>query len=347
MASYGFRLFTVEIFKGRKQRPVNFNDCAGEHFAEVVVRLLKSLGTETKVGSPALDAPDLIAATPDATPESNQLVDQLAFRVADDVTVVDRTVRGAVWTGRFGSHQRALGAGDASQDTDIRNKAASREFRFILALPEDGVMGILAIEDISRSCPVTPMTRWLSWRSQTEAQENGGQERPWWRFRVQPLTDEEHLERLIKQGRVEKLELVKHSVTPARTRESERFRMVAPLVEAGMISEVAVIIREWVRPAKEVAGSPDSQPTDGEAARQLAAVVGPKIVELGFDDGWVVVQDTSERTKKISPSRMSEIFTYEQSRDGRLDGPAFYAEVRKTALRLQRAHNLIIEWPSH
>jgi hypothetical protein len=349
MASYGFRLFTVEIFNGRKQKAVNFNDCGGEHFADVAVRLLKNLAVETMVGSPKLEAPDDAETIIDGNAAGDGQPDQPAFRVAEDVNVTDRTVRGSVWMGRFGSHQRALGAGDASQDTDIRNKAASRSFRFILALPDDGTVGILAVEDISRLCPVSPMTQWLRWQSHADALKASTEGElpgtPWWRIRVRPLTDEEHLERMIQQGRVEKLELVKHSVSRARTRQSEEFRMSAPLVDNGKISQVSQLVKGWLRREGDLADNPDDQVTDGDAARQLAAIVGPELVNLGFDDGWVVVQDTFERTKKISPSRMSEIFTYEQAPDHRIDTPSFYAEVRKTALRLQRAHNVIIDWP--
>jgi hypothetical protein len=353
MATYGYQLFTVEIFRGRKRAPMNFKSCDGEHYLAVVYRLLKALTIGPWVGDPHPDADDAVESVKDESEALDKgYRDKPVFRV-EEVSKTGNTVRGTVWSGRVGSHEMALSAEDASEDTDISDKAASRRFRFVLALPSDGAVGILAVEVISRSSAAKPLVRWLQWKSQEEAKagsrigsNTADRPRSWWRLRVSRLTDEEHLAEMIKNGRAQKLELVKYSVTPARTRKQEELHITAPLLDGSKVSQVLKLVRTWSsRP--ELDETPDTT-TDREAAKQLAGIVGPEIARIDLDDGWVILQDDEEKTKRISPSRVSEIFTYTQSTDGRrVDTPTFYHEVRGRAVRLQQAHNLMIDWPPH
>src|SRR5262249_1376480 len=190
MATYGYRLFAVQLRRGNGRKAVKFNDCAGEHYVQVAERLLKALSVRTMVGDAPSDPSEIVDTVTDEEEAVRKgYIDQPAFRV-EDVRVVDRTVRATVWCGKFGSHQRALATGEASDDADISEKAACRQFRLVLALPEAGETGILGVEDISRSCPVGPVTRWLRWRSQQDA---AVPKALWWKLHVEPLADEKRL----------------------------------------------------------------------------------------------------------------------------------------------------------
>lgn len=350
MATYGYRLFALHITNGMKRTPQDLSACNGEHYAMAAARMLKDLSSRTMVGTPAMDVPDSANTVIDEADALRRgYIDQPAFRV-EDVSLAGTILRGTVWAGTFGSHERALSADNTTEDADIRDKAASRLYRYIMALPEAGTNGLLAVETISRSCPVASIVRWLRWRSLTEAFTDPAtslpttnQVRPWWRAVVCQLADEKRFEEMIKKGQAEKLELVKHKVTSARTRESEEFRVTAPLVDSGKISQIVELVRSWLPTDAEEDLS--TRVTDGQAAKQLAAIVSPQIEDLDLDDGWVVLKDADDQNKKISPSRLSELFTYRQSGPGQIDGARFYSEVRATALRLQVAHKLTIDWP--
>ncbi|SCL61786.1 hypothetical protein GA0070606_3504 [Micromonospora citrea] len=350
MANYGYRLYTFQIANGDKRKAVNFKDCSGEHYVDVAQRLLKSLSQQTMIGDAPLNSTDVLGVVNDQSQgDVQRYVDEPAFRV-EEVRVVDRTIRATVLSGKFGSHEKALSAAGAEQDADIRDKAASKRFRLVLALPDDGFTGILAVEDISRSQPVSAITRWLRWSSRGEAVASStpDKEAPWWRPIVHPLADEARLIQMISEGNANKLELVKLSITSARTRQQERFRVSAPVVDEGMAAQIAQIVKGWIRRTSvaETSGEVSDWTTDEEAAKQLAAVVGPEIANLDVDDGWVVLSDADEKTKKVSPTRMSEVFTYAQPRGDRSDTPTFYALVKQTAQRLQAAANLTIDWPA-
>jgi hypothetical protein len=314
MAAYGYRLFTPQVFNGNRRKPVKLNDCGGEHYAAIAERLLKSLSGETMVGDAPLElGQDARSVKSEEEALNLGFRDQPAFRV-EAVELVERTVRATVWAGKFGSHERALSATHSSEDADIQDKAASRSFRLIVALPSEGTTGVLAVEDISRSCPVSPLVRWLRWASQNEAVHGSrsgpnGDPRPWWRPVANALADENRLTEMIEAGQAQRLELVKRSITASRTRESEQFRVTAPLLDEGKVAQVAALVKSWFK--KPVAGdesAPEEVITDQTAAKQLAAIVSPQIEDLDLDDGWVVLQDADENSKRISPSRVSEIF---------------------------------------
>ncbi|WP_314178109.1 hypothetical protein [Streptomyces winkii] len=334
MPSFGYRLFIMQVHRGRKKTPTNFNDCNGEHYQDIVERSLKALSTRTMVGK-ANDAPG------ESDSENESLHGQPALRVSD-INVSDNIVQATILLGSVGSHEKALGMGDPSEDADISDKAAAKSFRVVMALPSNGLKGFLAVEDISRTCPVTPLIRWLKWQSQTD-QNSASSASEGWRLTVRHIADEAHLEEMIRNGQVEKLELVKNAVNANRARSREEFRVSAPVIERGMLRRVADLVKTWM-PSDDREREPVT-PTDGEAAKLLAAIVGHKVEDLDVDDGWVVIKDADDRTRRVSPSRMSEFFTYKQSPDGRADTPRFYTEVRATALRLQETAEVVVDWP--
>ena len=351
MPTYGYRLFTLGVYEGLKRTAIDLGKVDGRHFVEVLEELLKALMGKTMVG----DAPQGNSDVLDFVDSVQQGVlkgysGKPAFRV-DQVEIVERTVRATVMAGNFGSHDVALSAVDGDSDADISQKAACREFRVIFALPETGSGALLAVEDISRSCPVSVVTSWLRWASKNSSYaqvSNKPDSFPGWSFRTPALTDEDRLSELIKLGQVEKLELVKRTITAARTRESVQYKVTAPIVSANMLDLVGQLVKTWQKPKKS--NDEDSAPVasrsdDEEAAKKLAAIVGPDVAELDLDDGWVVLKDADDRTSKVSPTRMSEIFVYKQPGRGKLVTPAFYTEVSTRAKRLQEAAGLVINWP--
>ncbi|MFI1029616.1 hypothetical protein [Streptomyces sp. NPDC020951] len=337
MTSFGYRLFTFSVYRGTKRSPVNVKDCEGERYKDIAARLLKELA------SPVIGDPPTSPGEPLAS-ETGDVRGKPALRV-EDVDVIDNTIRAKIWVGRIGSHEKAM-SHDGSTDFDISDKAAINGFRVVFAFPEDGTHGILAVESISRTCPVAPLIKWLRYKSQEESHnktKGSDSVALWWRPKVEGLADEARLAEMIEAGLAQGLVLVKKSVTPGRTRDEKEFEIRAPLVNDGKVKQVARLVRGWASQAKENDGTHVT--SNAEAARQLAAIVSPEIKDLDLDDGWVVLADPDDQVRRINPSTFTDVFTYKLSEDEPVVTPKFYAEVRETAMGLQPAAKLAIEWP--
>jgi hypothetical protein len=357
MSTFGYRLFTVELRKGFGRKPVNFAECSGSHYIDLVSKLLARLAG-AKIGRPVMrnssSSPGLAVIDEPDSAEPEGISGESAFRVEDPLRN-ERAITGSIQAGNFGDHEIALGVPGETEDADLLNRAPVRRFRFVLVLPENGVRGVLAIETIGRSCPVGLFIKWLSKASQDEAIDNKGVEGDtstaepcWWKMVADQMGDEEHLNELIRSGNFGKVELVKLDVTPDRKRTKEHLRLTAPSIEGGLVSEVASVVKGWWERTHQRAEPDQGQPepiTDAEGAQQLAALVIKGVQGLDFDDGWVVLEEDSGRTNRISPSRMSEVFIYPLSVDDRVSDVEFYRRVRSRALRIAPTVPVAVEWP--
>ncbi|MET8807205.1 hypothetical protein [Streptomyces sp. NPDC004546] len=334
MTSYGYRLFSFQVFRGYKRTPVNLADCKGGPYQEIAESLLKVLSVGTVVGDPTDDS--------QAEVEEEGTFGKQALRV-EEIRVVDNTIRVTVWAGKFGSHEKAIGD-VAGSDTDIKDKAASNLFRVVLAFPEEGDTGILAVETISRSCPVSQLTRWMAKKSRDEATQ-GTDEGAWWRISVTPLADENRLAEMIREGQAQTLVLVRHSTTAGRTRAVKDVEITASLAVSGRMEQAVRVVQGWYQLNKLAGMNQESGLTNAQGARQLAAIVGPQIVDMELDDGWVQIEDPDGQVKRVRPTQMADVFTYRLSEDQPPVTPRFYAAVRETALALQPAAKVGIDWP--
>ncbi|MGH4008030.1 MAG: hypothetical protein ACRDTH_07705 [Pseudonocardiaceae bacterium] len=356
MSTFGYRLFTVELRKGFGRKPMNFSECDGSHYIDLVPKLLARLAG-TRIGRPVMrsssTSPSQAMIDEPDSAEAEGISGESAFRVEDPLRN-EWAITGSIQAGNFGDHEIALGVPGETEDADLLNRAPVRRFRFVFVLPENGVRGVLAIETIGRSCPVELFIKWLSKASQDEAIDNKGAEGDtiatalcWWKIVADQMGDEEHLNELIRSGNFGKVELVKHDVTPDRKRTKEYLRLTAPSIEGGLVSEVASVVRGWWERTRQKA-EPDqsAEPiTDAEGAQQLAALVIKGVQGLDFDDGWVVLEEDSGRTNRISPSRMSEVFIYPLSVDDRVSDVEFYRRVRSRAVQIGPTVPVEVEWP--
>ncbi|MGW9186012.1 hypothetical protein [Streptomyces rubiginosohelvolus] len=332
MTSYGYRLFTFQVYRGFKRTPLDLADCKGDPYQEIAESLLKTLSVGTVVGEPTEEG--------QAEVEVEGAFGKPALRV-EEVRVVDNTIRATVWAGKFGSHEKAIGD-VAGSDTDIKDKAASNLFRVVLAFPEEGDTGILAVETIGRSCPVAQLTRWMTKKSR-DAATQGADEGAWWRICVTPLADENRLAEMIREGQAQRLVLVRHATTAGRTRVVRDIEITASLAVSSRMDKAVQIVQGWYRHKRQM--EEDPAVTDEEGARQLAAIVGPQVADMDLDDGWVQIEDPDGQVKRVKPSQMTDVFTYRLSEDQPPVTPRFYASVRETAVGLQPAAKVGIDWP--
>lgn len=299
MTSYGYRLFSFQVFRGNKRTPMDLADCKGESYEDIAERLLKSLSIGTAVGDPTDEG--------QAEVEENGTYGKPALRV-EEVRVVDNTIHATIWAGKFGSHEKAIG--DAVDgDTNIKDKAASNIFRVIFAFPENGHTGVVAVESIGRTCPVAPLIRWMRKKSRDEATE-GANVGVWWRISVTPLADEGRLAEMIREGQAQKLVLVRHAVTAGRTREVKDLEITASLDVMGRMDRIVEIVQGWYRSNRQAVTQGESMGvTNEQGVRQLAAIVGPQIEDMDLDDGWVQIEDPDGQVKRVKPSHMADVFT--------------------------------------
>lgn len=393
-ANYGFRLFVVQIFDGMKQTPMPFKICGRGGYVEHARRLLGDHAEQTVVeagkDSESDEDPNAVEVEPPAT----HLAGRRGFEV-QVAEIKEGLLYGEILVGTFGGHERALAEPDrppqlvdvddpdAPDPDDLSGRAPARRYRFILNAPSESTHGILAVEDISRSCPVDPLVGWLKRWGRDAADAVGAKredddDRPsarWWRIRTIPAVDFDHFERIIRNGQIEKIELVKYAIGQSGRRGTVGIRLEAPNPSSlgeGVTEQLLSMVGGWAegfmgdraerrrrargerrqrqsltreqlrQPEQELAER--ARNTDSAAANAMAAVLGEGVQEVGFDDGWLVVDQGGEKTK-ISPSRINDTFVYPVTTEGRPLLVGWYGVVRGTALRLNNALELDVEWP--
>lgn len=171
---------------------------------------------------------------------------------------------------------------------------------------------------------------------------------------------------MIEQGKLNKVELVRHSVGGDGQRRQETLRVTAPNPEAlSVAGQFQELVERWVtsfrsrqspevvsrrrrskeeRAEEQAAQRARRLETDAGAAREMAALLGEELKDIDFDDGWIVLND-GNRTKKISPTRISELFNYVLNEDRRPSNLEWYEAARNKALRLATPLKLSLTWP--
>lgn len=391
MTNYGYRVFVLELFPGMGRKSVDFAKAGGSHYQTVAAGLLSGVRDRIVLDEkrrPGSGDPDILEEAGPASDSEPALSDPLIGKraLALEVLGVQETLLyGEVLVGKYGDHESALGAPQLEADDDhddevpephlsLTGRAPARRFRFVFNFPATGKQGIVVVEDISRSCPIEAIVRLLRYRSQDSAKaapapssDGPGPAKPWWRPVVTAAVDDEHFNQMIEQGKLQRLELVRHRVASDGQRHQEELRLTAPRPEeltSGQ--ELVALVRQWVeqarrrhetprarskrrtkeeRAAADLAEQQARRQNDQEAATAMAALLGEEVKSLDFDDGWLVVQD-GDRTKKISPSRISELFTYQLQQDRRPSNLEWYRAARGTALRLATPLKINLEWPT-
>lgn len=401
MPVHGFRLFVATVYPERRQTQVDFGECGARHYRDVAAEVLEQMMDKVLVTERRQDTPidDGDGATDDDPPQ-DPLYGRKGLSLRR-VQVEGHLIYGEMLVGTFGGHEEALDAPpeespelvevQESEDTDtaqpptagldLRRRAPARRFRFVLCMPESGTRGVLAVEDISGSCPRTLLREWLNKRGKDAAdaalaavpqpegtpKAKGKKEPTWWRVDINPALDEEHFERMIAQGQLDRVELKRTAIASDGSRPRTDLHVIAPILDAtNRRAAFLDLAKTWTQVARERRRPPERRArrskderereeeearaarmqTDREGAEALAALVDPAIQQIEFDDGWIVVEDAGEKTKRVSPSRISELFTYEINRKRQPTPLEFYQAARGKALALAAPLQLALEWPA-
>ena len=205
MTHYGFRLHEVHVRQGRGQTDVALDKCGGEHYADVLARLLHNLASRaTIVGYPEVADGDDAAPADGPAEDEKKHQNKPALQV-EDVKRIGNLVEAKVYYGRYGSFRRGLHPA-GQQPTDLTDIAPTHEYRVFFNLPAKGETGLVMMEDISRSHPQQMLRRWLRYAAQEDAAQKAiaahraeGREpageasaaaaAPWWAVRFSPAAD--------------------------------------------------------------------------------------------------------------------------------------------------------------
>lgn len=384
MPVFGYRVFVVDLFNGNARSSIDFSaagDDGKTHYKDVATELCHSMLGRTLVEHRPADPSDDIAG--DETSVVDPLLGGKALSVRR-VHLQEHSLYGEILVGRFGDHETALsapvlidetdaGTGDdvGSADVSLAGRAPARRFRFVLTLPARGKRGVMIVEDISGTCPVDPLIRQLRQRSREESATRGRADPkhvvpPWWRPSVTPAMDDAYFTDLVEQGKLNKVELVRHSVGGDGQRTQETLRVTAPNPSAlSVAGQLKDLVGAWANDARSRRSLPTASKrrrskeeraeakaadrarkleTDAGAAQVMAALLGDGLEGIDFDDGWIVLED-GNRTKKISPSRISELFNYVLNEDRRPSNLEWYEAARNKAQRLATPLALNLTWP--
>lgn len=359
MAYYGYRLFEMELRERNGRKPAAFEDCAGEHYSVIAYRLLKAVKGQTQVELKSGDEldPGEIADGVDGNPFAGKRgVRVLRVQREGHTVWVDLLV------GRYGELVTAQGVPGKTDDADLTGRAPSDTYRLGLYFPSKGRRGVLVAEDISRTCPVDIVRNViLLVGSKAESERKAKRTRrldvpetvpAWWKVVLTPMVDEEKVHNLIDAGNSQEVKLTKHGLGAGRARDSVAYEFRAAALSPAQKADIAGLVSQWGRDLirrRRAAPADRSKmgiPSDVQGAAQLSALLGQQITALNFDDGFVVVADGDGKTKKISPTRLNEVFTYPLTRDRRPSDLVFHERSRDTAKRLAVSTRMTgMEWP--
>lgn len=328
MNSYGFRIYSFDIYKGRARKchPLHIEKEGKPDwwYRDHLLGLAdESSGVSVHGMPPRLDGED----------RSQDLDAAPVFQMVKIKQVGDRLV-GSFRHGKPAGHDLALpkpSLGEGVKPIDISAYSPTREYRFVFYFPDPGEKGILAVEAVSGACPTRYLVQWARWWSQSASSKAWGASEdkeppPWFNLKVLAMGDSIQVNAFIEQSKLLELVLVAGKKGASRIRSAEEFRITSTLDVQGKASALS-------RLKSAIA----AKQSDEELAEELAKLLGRKVEDIDLDDGWLVL-DTEYGKQQVSPTRIPDVFTYPIAETHPSD-PDFYAAVRTKASELSAQAN--------
>ncbi|MEV3903317.1 hypothetical protein AB0K11_13415 [Mycobacterium sp. NPDC050551] len=328
MAQYGYRIFKIERMNGTGNTAVPFvNDDWGD-FPDHLHR-----SYQAQLGRKWHESP-LEAWGDDGRPvplDPNSRIVRL-----DWVRRSGMSVFFGLSSGKNDGFVDAMNAAEGAPDVSIKHLAPRRQYRGVFTLPPGELEGVLALETISRSCPVTVLRQWSSrWSEELViADKAAGTESKHCRMRFEQLTDSAQVTSLLSSGDPQEIVLIEHTSPGNGLPDHVQYRLAAPVRQTVTVMET---LRGWVRTGTSKA----------EGINEARALVGPAIAHVDFDDAYVSVKHEGQ-TQHVRPDAYSELFTYD-NRSSQRETDAFFRRVNEkfASLGLARTMSLdLANWPT-
>ena len=332
MTSYGFRLFEMTVYEGRRRTPLSFAECYGKHYFEFARRWLKEAQDQTFAGPPIVEQ----EASGQVDNKGRQLLQIEGLRAGAN------TLFGSVTAAKVGSIPNALGVPGVTENLSLKDHAPGREAsRFAILLPDGPGVGLVAIESVGRSCPSAALKFALTQMSIREliATASDSEETQHLRVRLVPVTDPEHLEKIVKANNGAEIHLTRRGVGVGRGREQKEIELFAAAISSNKAAQVVDLLQAW-RTAKKQG----QNVSDKQGAVALAQIIGgDELANLDFDEGQLVLDDNG-RPKMVTPALSEEIFTYPLGK--RHTDKEWFHAVAAQAQQTVQGSDVAVTWPA-
>ena len=328
--SRGFRLHELELFRGQTQTAVAFERegfSYADHLEEAIgVHLL---GVRL-VGKPRLDY-----FSHDLGPEADDEDEDAATSLFElhDLRRDGRRIWVTYRAGGVGAFRWAVPRSGGAP-VDVQDHAVINEQRACFLLPPgEGTVGLLVAESAGRSASEHSLRAWVHAASKAVR----GQE-PHWRLRTRAVADPDHVRQLINEEAVQEVVLMRKEETADRSTTVEPFTIRAPLKTAYSRRTTVQRLTGW---ANRDSNDPLSL---REGARELAAIIDPRLAEVNFDDGYVKVKGDSDSGQQLRPDLARDVFTYRLG-PGMRSEDSVLTEARGVADSILGLSDLELPWP--
>lgn len=325
MPRYGFRLYKVNRVRGVQGKPAPFTiEGRSGHYVDELADLVDDLAHQGNLsGTPALvDAAD--GSSPASMWDRQDLLGQAGtprLRV-ESSSVSGRRLSVTVEFGKIGPYPRALGMNKA-EDVTIEAKAPGGSHRVELLLPNDGLVGVMAVESVNSSAPGPALIQWLGAAGKQRAARPRATGPDWWRLRATQIKDWHRFHEMVTAGTATEIVLTRRGTSPSSRPYVSNLRVRAAVNVRPDESRLGA----WI--ARVLEGAPSDR---AAILDELSHLAGEDVGSIQFTDGWIAVE-TSAGTTRIGPSRIDDVFIYPTG-DTRPNIEHWITEVRAAILEV-------------
>ncbi len=280
MGHYGYRLFVVHLREGQKRRNLDFVLPDGEHFIHVLQEDIdQSLNTTAKFEDPTKVNDDGSTAPETGTVVRHNVLTRKGYEL-----------RLEFHHGPYGEGGVLIDPDGIDLDQEIEHQAFARTFRALLAFPEKGGAGILAVETHGRACPYRRLEASIRRISSTDYRL----------FLAAGVADRAAVAYFIRNGVVRELEVTTHGTARDGDVLSERIRLSVQIPGASRLQET---MREhalrWVNEKWEKVSNRDARTS---LANDLVTAATGVTIPLDFEESVLRVDGPNDRKRSLKPS---------------------------------------------
>ena len=307
MATYGFRVHTMEPHVRRTEKFLQIEDAAGAggeaDACDQMYRELLELQGILNIGTPTYfvdeQSEEIRAAALEA---ANDLAYFLVHKVNRDGRVLEVIVE----TGKEADHD-ALASRDGTHE-EMTRRAPVRRSTVVFAFPEKGGTAIMLSDVRGRNYAGQLLIQWLTrtaQRANVQVTEKGKKEEPWLNWKLTPQIDGERLDGVLSGSSEHTLKLRRRYVNAQGGRASFDLELVQfGLKKTGKDAFLAVVL-----------GMADRRNKGTEAARRAAAavdvitLVDPDVAGVGFNDGELSFSENG-KVQTVNAETVDRLFVY-------------------------------------
>lgn len=172
MTSWGYRVYTFELFESRSQRKDALHQDIEEHRA-LLLEAVNLVSRETRVAKPqrsssvSTQTDDLILDESDGYQNTKTTLRVRGVTYSSEL----RAIHANIALGDVGLHDLAVGISDNEDDYSVREHSTEAPRRVDIFFPRSGAKGMIVAETIGRRDPISLLISWINHLSQKQRNE--------------------------------------------------------------------------------------------------------------------------------------------------------------------------------